>query len=133
MQRLKKLKKEVNHKNLNVSTIHDFLWDSIKHFQKELKALISLANNEEVTRISIEEVNPVPDNYYAVLPDGVQYKEFVRIREGIISHDELLIVANYLFEKYPKLSSIVKDKYKFIFIDEYQDTSKVVRNISYTF
>ena len=48
------------------------------------------------------------------------------MREGIISHDELLIVANYLFEKYPKLSSIVKDKYKFIFIDEYQDTSKAV-------
>ena len=127
---VKEIEERVNHNNLNVSTIHDFLWDSIKHFQKELKeALISLANNEEVTRISIEEVNPVPDNYYAVLPDGVQYKEFVRIREGIISHDELLIVANYLFEKYPKLSSIVKDKYKFIFIDEYQDTSKVVVEI----
>lgn len=124
---VKEIEERVNHKNLNVSTIHDFLWDSIKHFQKELKeALISLANNEEVIKISIEEVNPVPDNYYAVLPDGVQYKEFVRIREGIISHDELLIVANYLFEKYPKLSSIVKDKYKFIFIDEYQDTSKAV-------
>lgn len=124
---VKEIEERVNHKNLNVSTIHDFLWDSIKHFQKELKeALISLANNEEVTRISIEEVNPVPDNYYAFLSDGVQYKEFVRIREGIISHDELLIVANYLFEKYPKLSSIVKDKYKFIFIDEYQDTSEIV-------
>lgn len=124
---VKEIEERVNHKNLNVSTIHDFLWDNIKHFQKELKeALISLANNDEVTKISIEEVNPVPDNYYAVLPDGVQYKEFVRIREGIISHDELLIVANYLFEKYPKLSSIVKDKYKFIFIDEYQDTSKAV-------
>lgn len=124
---VKEIEERVNHKNLNVSTIHDFLWDSIKHFQKELKeALIALANNEEVTRISIEEVNPVPENYYAVLPDGVQYKEFVRIREGIISHDELLIVANYLFEKYSKLSSIVKDKYKFIFIDEYQDTSKAV-------
>ncbi|MDV3567572.1 DNA/RNA helicase [Elizabethkingia anophelis] len=124
---VKEIEERVNHKNLNVSTIHDFLWDSIKHFQKELKeALVSLANNEEVIKISIEEVNPVPDNYYAVLPDGVQYKEFVRIREGIISHDELLIVANYLFEKYPKLSSIVKDKYKFIFIDEYQDTSKAV-------
>lgn len=124
---VKEIEERVNHKNLNVSTIHDFLWDSIKHFQKELKeALISLANNEEVTKISIEKVNPVPDNYFAVLPDGIQYKEFVRIREGIISHDELLIVANYLFEKYPKLSSIVKDKYKFIFIDEYQDTSKAV-------
>lgn len=130
---VKEIEERVNHKNLNVSTIHDFLWDSIKHFQKELKeALISLANNEEVTKISIEEVNPVPDNYYAVLPDGVQYKEFVRIREGIISHDELLIVANYLFEKYPKLSSIVKDKYKFIFIDEYQDTSKAVVEIFLT-
>jgi len=124
---VKEIEERVNHKNLNVSTIHDFLWDSIKHFQKELKeALISLANNEDVTKISIEEVNPVPGNYFAILPDGVQYKEFVRIREGIISHDELLIVANYLFEKYPKLSSIVKDKYKFIFIDEYQDTSKAV-------
>jgi len=124
---VKEIEERVNHKNLNVSTIHDFLWDSINHFQKELKeALISLANNDEVTKISIEEVNPVPDNYYAALTDGVQYKEFVRIHEGIISHDELLIVANYLFEKYPKLSSIVKDKYKFIFIDEYQDTSKAV-------
>lgn len=124
---VKEIEERVNHKNLNVSTIHDFLWDNIKHFQKELKeALISLANNEDVNRISIEEVNPVPTDYFEGLEDGIQYKEFVRVREGIISHDELLIVSNYLFEKYPKLSSIVKDKYKFIFIDEYQDTSKAV-------
>lgn len=124
---VKEIEERVNHKNLNVSTIHDFLWDNIKHFQKELKeAIISLANNEKVSKISIEEAHPIPDTYFDLLPDGIQYKEFVRLREGIISHDELLIVANYLFEKYPKLSSIVKDKYKFIFIDEYQDTSKAV-------
>ena len=124
---VKEIEERVNHKNLNVSTIHDFLWDNIKHFQKELKeAIISLANDEEVSRISIDDINPVPNNFYDILPDGIQYKEFVRLREGIISHDELLIIANCLFEKYPKLSSIVKDKYKFIFIDEYQDTSKAV-------
>ncbi len=124
---VKEIEERVNHKNLNVSTIHDFLWDNIKHFQNELKeAIISLANNEDISRISIDEVSPIPENYFDVLPDGVQYKEFVRLREGIISHDELLIVSNYLFEKYPKLSSIVNDKYKFIFIDEYQDTSKAV-------
>ncbi len=124
---VKEIEERVNHKNLNVSTIHDFLWDNIKHFQKELKeAIIFLANNEEVSKISIEDVHPIPDTYFDLFPDGIQYKEFVRLREGIISHDELLIVANYLFEKYPKLSSIVKDKYKFIFIDEYQDTSKAV-------
>lgn len=124
---VKEIEERVNHKNLNVSTIHDFLWDNIKHFQKELKeAIISLANDEEVSNVSIDGTNPIPENYFDILPDGIQYKEFVRLREGIISHDELLIVANYLFEKYLKLSSIVMDKYKFIFIDEYQDTSKTV-------
>src|SRR5690606_26728321 len=124
----------VNHKNLNVSTIHDFLWDNIKHFQKELKeAIISLANNEETGRISIDNINPVPDNFYDDLSDGIQYKEFVRLRDGIISHDELLIVSSYLFEKYPKLNSIIKDKYKYIFIDEYQDTSKTVVDIFLTY
>lgn len=124
---VKEIEERVNHKNLNVSTIHDFLWDNIKHFQKELKeAIISLTNNEDISKISIDDISPVPDNFFDTLQDGIQYKEFVRLREGIISHDELLIVSNYLFEKYPKLSSIVKDKYKFIFIDEYQDTSKAV-------
>jgi len=130
---VKEIEERVNHKNLNVSTIHDFLWDNIKHFQNELKkAIISLANNEDISRIVIDDINPVSDNFFDTLTDGIQYKEFVRLREGIISHDELLIVANYLFEKYPKLSSIVKDKFKFIFIDEYQDTSKAVVDIFLT-
>jgi DNA helicase-2/ATP-dependent DNA helicase PcrA len=127
------IKERVNHKNLNVSTIHDFLWDNIKHFQKELKeSIISLANNEDVSRISIDESNSIPENYFDTLPEGIQYKEFVKLREGIISHDELLIIANYLFGKYAKLCSIVKDKYKFIFIDEYQDTNKYVMDIFVT-
>ncbi|WP_173912834.1 UvrD-helicase domain-containing protein [Acinetobacter sp. Marseille-Q1618] len=127
---VKEIEERVNHKNLNVTTIHDFLWDNIKHFQKELKqAIISLANDENVKKISIEEKNQIHDHFFEHLCDGIQYKEFVRIREGIISHDELLIIANYLFSKYPKLCSIVKDKYKFIFIDEYQDTSEYVIEI----
>lgn len=130
---VKEIEERVNHRNLNVSTIHDFLWDNIKHFQKELKkTIILLANDEDVSRISIDDINPIPENYFDTLPDGIQYKEFVRLREGVISHDELLIVANCLFEKYPKLGSIVKDKYKFIFIDEYQDTSKSVVDIFLT-
>lgn len=113
-----------------VTTIHDFLWDNIKHFQKEVKsALVALINDEAVSRISIDEPKPVAQNIFDSLDEGIQYKEFVRVREGIISHDELLIIANYLFENFPKLSDIVKDKYKFIFIDEYQDTSELVIKI----
>ena len=59
----------------------------------------------------------------------MQYKEYVAIKDGIISHDEVLILANHMFGTYSKLCDILKDKYKFILIDEYQDTNPVVVEI----
>lgn len=130
---VREIEERVNHKNLNVTTIHDFLWDNIKHFQKELKAaLVSLCKDEAVTQFTIDEPSPLPDDYFDVCEEGIQYKEFVKLKEGIISHDEVLIVAAYLFQFYPKLSDIVKDKYLFILIDEYQDTSRSVVDIFLT-
>lgn len=130
---VKEIENRVNHKNLNVSTIHDFLWDNIKHFQKELKkAIIELVNDTDVSKISISDMSTVPEDFFDSLEEGIQYKEYVRIREGIISHDELIIVAERLFNDYPKLCRIVQDKYKFIFIDEYQDTHKEVIEIFLT-
>ncbi len=127
---VKEIEERVNHKNLNVTTIHDFLWDNIKHFQKELKqSLITLANDDLITRINISNVNPVPSDFFDELEKGIQYKEYLRLQEGIISHDELLILANHLFRTYPKLNDILKDRFKFIFVDEYQDTSKLVIEI----
>lgn len=127
---VKEIEERVNHKNLNVTTIHDFLWDNIKHFQKELKqSLVILANDDLITRINISSVNPVPDIFFDDLEKGIQYKEYLRLEEGIISHDELLILANHLFQTYPKLNDILKDRFKFIFVDEYQDTSKLVIEI----
>lgn len=126
---VKEIEERVNHNNLNVSTIHDFLWDNIKHFQKELKAAIIALANDENAKLSIDEDGPIPENFFDELEKGVQYKEYLKLKEGIISHDELLLVANYLFDRYPKLSAIVKDKYKFIFIDEYQDTNTAVIDI----
>lgn len=126
---VKEIEERVNHKNLNVSTIHDFLWDNIKHFQKELKsAIITLANDSEVNRISIADMTFVPSDFFDTC-EVIQYKEYLKLKEGIISHDELLIVANYLFSTYPKLSDVVKDRYKFIFVDEYQDTNSSVVEI----
>ena len=131
---VKEIEERVGHKNLNVTTIHDFLWDNIKHFQKELKStIVSLANDPEVEGITIEEITPIPANYFDSYEQGIQYKEFLRLRDGIISHDELLILASKLFATYPRLSDIVKDKYQFIFIDEYQDTSKLVIDIFLTY
>lgn len=127
---VKEIDERVNNKNLSVSTIHDFLWDNIKHFQKELKlSLIDLANDEEIKRINIPDTKPVPNDFFNNIEDGIQYKEYLRLKDGILSHDELLIVANYMFKNHRKLCDILKDKFKFIFVDEYQDTQKNVIEI----
>ncbi|MFW5871909.1 MAG: UvrD-helicase domain-containing protein [bacterium] len=126
---VKEIEERVNHNNLNVSTFHDFLWDNIKHFQKELKAAMIALANDDNAKLSIDEDSPIPDNYFDELDEGIQYKEYLKLKEGIISHDELLYISNHLFDKYPKLSTVVKDKYQFIFIDEYQDTNTVVVDI----
>lgn len=123
---VKQIEERVDHNNLNVTTIHDFLWDNIKHFQKELKiAIINLNNDPDNTKISFED-QLLPNTFFDNLDKGIQYKEYLRLREGIISHDELLIIASYMFENHTKLCDILKDKYKFIFIDEYQDTNTEV-------
>jgi DNA helicase-2/ATP-dependent DNA helicase PcrA len=122
---VKEIEDRVNHKNLKVSTIHDFLWDNIKNFQSELKStLIQLAKEDSITNI-------VLNNPEEILSGDIkiQYKEYIRLREGIISHDEVLTLSEHMFAKYPKLCDILKDKFKFIFIDEYQDTNEQVIRI----
>lgn len=128
---VREIQDRFNNINLSVSTIHDFLWDNIKSFQKELKiSLMELINAEDVKEIK----NPdgeTTHNYF--LDKEIRYKEHTLIREGIISHDELLVLANHMFKTYPKLCDILKDKFKFILIDEYQDTNSSVVEIVLNF
>ena len=122
---VKEIEDRVNHKNLKVSTIHDFLWDNIKNFQSELKStLIQLAKEDGITSIVLNNPEEILSG-----DTKIQYKEYIRLREGIISHDEVLTLSEHMFAKYPKLCDILKDKFKFIFIDEYQDTNEQVIRI----
>ncbi len=129
---VKEIEERVNHNNLNVSTIHDFLWDNIKHFQTELKTAIIELLKDENSKIKPSDDETVSDSYFDTLSEGIQYKEYLKIKDGIISHDEVLIVANHMYKKHPKLCDILKDKFRFILIDEYQDTSKHVVEILLT-
>lgn len=128
---VKEIEDRVNNRNLNVSTIHDFLWNNIKSYQRELKAsLVELINTEDVKKIKSPD-GEVSNDYFS--GKEIQYKEYILIRDGIISHDELLFLAHHMFKAYPKLCDILKDKFKFIFIDEYQDTSPLVIQIALDF
>ncbi len=128
---VKEIERRVANDNLRVSTIHDFLWDCIGHFQIALRhALIKLINDEVITR-SVNMELPLPDDFYEHVEGfkGIQYKEYCRVGEGIISHDEVLALAKYMFNSYPKLCEIMKGTYPFIMVDEYQDTNPLVVKI----
>lgn len=127
------IERRVDHSNLNVSTIHDFLWDNIKNLQRELKATLIEMLNTEDSGISLNGYEgEVPSNFFDKdrEPDfAIQYKEYLKLQDGIISHDEVLKLSERMFFKYPKIVSFVKSRYPFIFIDEYQDTNPLIVKI----
>jgi DNA helicase-2/ATP-dependent DNA helicase PcrA len=127
---VREISDRIRHPSLKVSTIHDFLWDVMRHYKKEiLTTLISLLNDPLIGSVKIEGLDHVGADFLSNKPEGVQYKEYLRLSEGIISHDEILLLAERMFRNYPKLCSILKSKAKLILVDEYQDTSPAVITI----
>ncbi|AIR88525.1 UvrD-helicase domain-containing protein [Pseudomonas cremoricolorata] len=129
---VREIESRASHPNLHVSTIHDFLWGVIKHFQIELKeVLLSLINDSDISNFKILDANGEPTSL-AEIDGDVRYKEYVKFREGIISHSEVIVLANEMFKRYDKLCRILKDCYPYILVDEYQDTQAEVVDILLT-
>lgn len=111
--------------NLSVSTIHEFLWEQIKNFQINLKEsiLVLLKNN------TIKHNDELTIDNDLFKDKKIEYREYRKLEEGIISHDEVIKVSHYMFNKFRLLCRITNDKFNYIFIDEYQDTQKEVVEI----
>ncbi len=109
----------LSHQNLHISTIHDFLWENISSYQKELKETLLEGINSEVSPYKNIHVDKPYVNDFI---DGISYSENLSIAKGKISHDEIIVLANHMYKKYSKLCKILNDKYDYIFVDEYQDT-----------
>ena len=125
------IKGRAKYDKLEVSTIHDFLWKSLKNYQNDLKkslvALIEQEKTEEKTGIKYSGEIDINEEY--LRDKEINYKDYKKIDDGILSHDEVLRISNYMFKTYPLLCDILKDKYDYILIDEYQDTEKQVIEI----
>ncbi|MDD3940347.1 MAG: UvrD-helicase domain-containing protein [Candidatus Pacebacteria bacterium] len=100
---------------VNISTIHDFLWNLIKDYQYELK--------EEIVECNKESKTPIEGLEDIIFEKDIRYFGYGRnFEKGIITHDDVILIASKIFDKYNKIVNIVINKYPFIFIDEYQDT-----------
>ncbi|AZA88349.1 ATP-dependent helicase [Chryseobacterium shandongense] len=113
---------------VNVFTIHEFLWQSIKQFQKQLK--IELCKLNEI-RYQKDVDKGKESKYIQSLEDRVENIEnvfyndssFRDFEKGELHHDDVIELSRMFFENYTLLTSIVAQKHPYIFIDEYQDTS----------
>ncbi|MBF0186184.1 MAG: ATP-dependent helicase [Magnetococcales bacterium] len=125
----------------HVSTIHSFLWEIAKPFQREIKAWVEQQIQGKIAEL--EEKNAKPRTHAATKIKNLkviqQYREahsrLGRIRsfryetdrnfaEGILGHSDIIKMAPQLLDERPLLRKIVARKYPVVFVDESQDTDK---------
>ena len=96
--------------------------DSSRYNPKFLKNQISSAKNEMVT----------PEKYQMLVNDDISeithkvYKKYQDslMRNNSLDFDDLLIMPIKLFDKYPEVLTSYQELFKYVFIDEYQDTNE---------
>ncbi|WP_405571177.1 UvrD-helicase domain-containing protein [Winogradskyella sp. Asnod2-B02-A] len=105
-----------------VLTIHEFLWDCIKSFNKQLI--------KEFDNVNTDLHNQKPDKIELLnlidKIDKVEYEDWVfsDFEQGKVGHDDLILLSKKMFEANELLTTIIAEKYPYIFIDEYQDTAE---------
>ena len=126
------IRKRVINKNefFHVSTIHEFLWKNISNYQISLKkAIIDMYNK----KVDAELLISFPDDFDIKLFETnileIKYRDYRKINEGIISHDDVIKLSSYMYKKFRRLCDITNDRYDYILIDEYQDSNKRVIDI----
>ncbi len=108
--------------------LKDLNIDSKRYNPKFLKSRISSAKNEMIT----------PDKYVKFVNDEVSdviYKVYKKYqdtlkRNNCFDFDDLLIMPIILFKENKDVLSYYQEKYKYIFIDEYQDTNEAQYQLS---
>lgn len=103
--------------------LKDLNIDSKRYNPKFIKNKISSCKNEMV----------MPDKYKALVNDEVSdiiYKVYKKYQETLLRNnsldfDDLLVKPIELFNKHPDVLQQYQELFKYIFIDEYQDTNEV--------
>jgi DNA helicase-2/ATP-dependent DNA helicase PcrA len=103
-----------------VSTIHEFLWDCIKRFNKQLIIQLDLLNEAMLIDKPDKYKTGLKDRIKEVTYDDSGYRDF---EQGSLHHDDVITLSLRMFKNYTSLTHILGQKYPYLFIDEYQDTA----------
>lgn len=116
----------------SVSMIKDILtadgYDTKQYDPKKIKGLISRAKNKMFVPSDLKEGNA---NQIEKLTGNVWEKYSIQCKkENSLDFDDLLIEPVKLLRNNPEIRKFYQDKYKYIHIDEYQDTNEVQYELS---
>lgn len=114
---------------IEVATIHDFLWQQIKGFQKELRAGLIVLNDSLPLRSRRKQEPEALASAMGTVSEIRYSDRGANFLEGRIFHDDLIDLAHIIFTTHPMMSRLVAARYPFIFVDEYQDTQEKVIEI----
>lgn len=120
-----------------VATIHEFLWDTVKSYPRqlliELDKLNEIRYKEELAKkaeLKGKKLETYKDKYQPNLIERVgeievEYNEtsYRKFDEGILHHDDVITLAKMMLSEYSVLADIFVDKFPFLLVDEYQDTA----------
>ena len=102
-------------------------------FEKKIKALIDNGEDDSKNARYIDkfgklDFETIKNNLHKVFYNEQSYSSYYY---GGLSHDDMLLFCRKMFEKFEMLKKRLSNKYRYIFIDEYQDTSADVLYIFY--
>ena len=92
---------------------------------KELQKAITYIKNMRLPRGEIDELEA---GGIAVAPVYDAYRETLR-RRGLMDYDDQLVFARQILLRYPDILGALRERYKYICVDEAQDTSKIQHEI----
>ncbi|MEA3448633.1 MAG: 3'-5' exonuclease [Bacteroidota bacterium] len=118
---------QADSRNLIKKIIKDFRLDTKEYPPKEIQSRVSMAKNNLMT------FQAYKNDPELIKEDRKRHKgEFYRIYEryaitckknNVMDFDDLLLFTNILFKKFPETLTKYQHKFKYILVDEYQDTN----------
>lgn len=103
-----------------VETIHAFCWALLSPFQKAMRDRLSLLGDKWVERLA-ESEHPIDKQ---IIIYSLGYPK-VTETEIFLHHNDVITFMSLLLEL-PKFRSVLTAQFPILFIDEYQDTSKLL-------
>lgn len=134
------IREDVAANNLvHVSTIHSFYWTIASTFQTDIKAWVQKELQEHLDGLlnkvfgprvqqKTKDKNKKDQARYAKYLEAVSKVSTFRYgvasdyEEGVLGHEDILKLCNYLLQQKPLFRRVVALNFPFIFIDESQDT-----------